>query len=45
MSFQKGVAPPGIYDGTCAIAKSTKTWIVDCIGLDIQSHRPGIVKR
>jgi len=23
MSFQKDLAPPGIYDGTCAIAKST----------------------
>jgi hypothetical protein len=23
MSFKKDLAPPGIYDGTCAIAKST----------------------
>jgi hypothetical protein len=23
MSFQKDLAPPGIYDVTCAIAKST----------------------
>src|SRR5436309_1664343 len=23
MSFQKDLAPPGIYDGTCVIAKST----------------------
>src|SRR5213083_2503966 len=31
MSFQKDLAPPGIYDGTCAIAKSTSlTWIIDC---------------
>ena len=31
MSFQKDLAPPGIYDGICAIAKSTSlTWVIDC---------------
>src|SRR5205814_10170664 len=33
MSFQKDLAPPGIHDGTCAIAKSTSyMWVVDRIG-------------